>query len=249
MAYETFKLRRACQIIMELAQLGNVYFDTKKPWQLAKQPETKAQLETALSLCLEAIKALALISWPIIPETAEKVWHMLGYSESLASQSWQGVSESSVPSGQALKEPVILFSKIEDEQIEKEISKLHEMSSKGKSEKSSAFSPLKPMIGIDDVRKLDLRVGIVKKAQAVAKSKKLLQLEIDLGFETRTVLSGISQNYKPEELMGKKIVLVANLKPATLMGLESQGMILCGGYEDQLELISLQDLPPGAEVS
>jgi methionyl-tRNA synthetase len=128
--YESFKLRRASQTIMELAQLGNAYFDTKKPWLLAKQPETKAQMETTLALCMEVIKALALISYPIIPETAEKVWQMLGMPQSLSSTSWTEAAASPLPAGQHLREPVILFAKVEDEQIAKEIAKLYEMSSK-----------------------------------------------------------------------------------------------------------------------
>lgn len=248
-SYETFKLRRACQLVMELAQLGNVYFDSKKPWILAKQPEAKAQLETTLSLCLEAIKAMALISYPIIPDTAEKVWQMLGNSKTLASNSWREIVDTSLPTAQELKDPVILFAKVEDEQIEKEIAKLHEMASKVLKNKPVEFPPLKSTITIDDVRKIDLRVGKIVKVQAVAKSKKLLQLEVDLGFETRTIVSGISQHYKPEELVGKNVVVVANLKPATLMGTESRGMILCGGIEDKLEIISLNEIPPGAEVT
>lgn len=247
--YRSFKLRKACQVIMELAQLGNVYFDAKKPWISAKQPETKAQMETVIALCLECIKTLALISYPIIPDTAEKVWKMLGQSTTLCSDSWKNVLRDPLHPRQQLQEPVLLFAKIEDEQIEREIAKLHAMSSKLKTPKSVDVPALKPQIGIEDIRKIDLRIGEIKKAQAVPKSKKMLQLEVDIGLETRTILSGIGKSYKPEELVGKKVVVAANLKPATLMGIESQGMILCGGLNDDLELIALSRLPAGSEVT
>ena len=248
-AYESFKLRRASQIIMELAQLGNVYFDSRKPWQQAKQPETRAGMETTIACCLECLKALALISNPIIPETANKVWQYLGYAEDLDSVSWKAAAGTPIPKGQVLHEPKILFQKIEDEQIEQEITRLHQMAAKAHPAKSIEYDPLKPAIDIEDVRKLDLRVGVITKAHHMAKSKKMLQLEVDLGFEKRTVMSGISPSYKPEELIGQKVVVVANLKPAVLMGIESQGMVLAGISEGKLELISLKNLPPGSSIS
>src|SRR5262249_15489202 len=126
-SYQTFRLRRACQVIMELAQLGNVYFDTKRPWQAAKNAETRPAMETTIACCLECLKVLALISYPIIPETAEKVWQMLGYQESIAASSWEEVLKTPLTQGWKLGEPKILFSKIEDAQIEQEIAKLHHM--------------------------------------------------------------------------------------------------------------------------
>lgn len=247
-SYQAFRLRRACQVIMELAQLGNVYFDSKRPWQAAKTPETRSDMETTIACCLECLKALALISFPIIPETAEKVWQMLGYQESLAVLSWEQVLKTPMPQGWKLAEPKILFSKIEDAQIEQEIAKLHHMAAQAKPKLAQAYAPLKPAVELEDVRKLDLRIGTVIQAQQVAKSKKLLHLQVDLGFEKRSIVSGISKAYKPEELVGKKVVVVANLKPAKLMGVDSCGMILTGEWGEQLEVISLESLPPGSLV-
>lgn len=248
-SYQTFKLRKACQAIMELAQLGNVYFDSKRPWQLAKAPETRSEMETTVACCLECLKVLALISCPIIPETAEKVWQMLGFEGSLAHSSWDQVLQIYVKQGQRLLEPKILFNKIEDEQIEQEISKLHQMAANAKPKPTVNYAPLKPLVDLEDVRKLDLRIGTILQAQTVAKSKKLLHLQVDLGFEKRSVVSGISQYYKPEDLIGKKVVVVANLKPAKLMGVESQGMILSGEWGEKIEVISSETLPPGSAVS
>jgi methionyl-tRNA synthetase len=248
-SYETFKLRRASQQIMELAQMGNVYFDTKKPWLDAKNPETRQRMETTIACCCEALKALALVSLPIITETANQVWKMLGYPNPLEHSSWAEIENTPIPSGQVLLEPHILFTKIEDEQIEAEIQKLHEMASKSVQPKKSTYEPLKSPVQIDDVRKLDLRTGVITTVELVPKSKKLYKLQVDLGFETRTVVSGIRQHYQPEELVGKTVIVVANLKPAELMGIQSQGMILAGLHDQDLELLLVNNLPPGSSVS
>lgn len=251
-SYETFKVRRASQTLMELAQLGNVYFDSKRPWQDAKNPDTKGVMETTIACCLECLKALALIASPLIPETASKLWRMLGFSHALTDIKWQDVASMQIPAGQILGEPVILFQKIEDSQIEEEIRKLHALSSKNKAEPSlTSFSPppIKESVDIDDVRKLDLRVGVVLEAISVPKSKKLLQLQVDLGIEKRTIVAGISQFYDAEKLVGKKVIVVANLKPATLMGIQSQGMVLAANFADSLEVVSIDHLPPGSVVS
>lgn len=195
---------------------------------------------------------MALIAFPIIPETAGKIWKMLGYHSELSEQNWSEVASSSVPVGQQFPEPIILFQKIEDEQIEQEIAKLKKMSDGKQQEKktmSSELNPLKTGIDIDDVQKLDLRVGVVLKAEAVPKSKKLLKLEVDIGLEKRTIVAGIGQFYpQGESLIGKKVIVVANLKPATLMGIESQGMVLAGSLGDSLEVVSVADLAPGSIV-
>ena len=248
--YETFKVRRASQVVMELAQLGNVYFDAKKPWKDAKNPDSKHAMETTIACCLECLKSLALISSPIIPETADKVWKFLGYVSQLENGNWKQIVETAIPAHQQLQEPQILFKKVEDEQIKHELEKLKKMAQAAQSASVKvAYSPLKELVDIEDVRKLDLRVGIIKSAKALPKSKKLLLLEVDLGFETRSIVAGISQHYDLESLIGKNVIVVANLKPATLMGNTSQGMLLAASQGDKLELLTIQDIPPGAIVS
>lgn len=251
-SYETFRVRRASQDIMELAQLGNVYFDSKRPWKDQKQPETQERMATTLACCLTCLQALALISAPIIPAAAEKVWRMLGYEESLAAVGWDQVKAKKPQEGQVLPEPTILFQKIEDKQIEEEIAKLHRMAqpkTPPESKKAVVEEALKASVDIEDVRKLDLRVGVILKAVPVPKSNKLLQLEVDLGREIRTVVAGIGQAYQANQLPGKKVVVVANLKPAMLMGVPSEGMILAAKDGKLLELVTLESLPPGSVVS
>ncbi len=261
--YEQFKLRRAVQVIMELAQLGNSYFDNQRPWKIAKQPETRQAMQTTIACCLECLKCLALISAPIMPTTADKVWKMLGFTTDLQAHEaaclqdkWQLIAKTPLTQDQTMEEPKILFTKIEDSQIAEEVSKLQGMANKEttspsviQAEVTPSYKPLQPLIDFEEIKKLDLRVGVVLQAEAVPKSKKLLKLTIDLGFEQRTVVSGISQQYKPEQLLGKKVVLVANLKPATLMGIESQGMILAASWQNEVKVLEVPDLPAGSSIS
>lgn len=243
--YQTFKLRKAAQTLMELAHLGNVYFDAKKPWQA----DASGKMETTIACCLECLKALALVAFPIIPETAEKIWKLLGYQSLLAEQGWGEVVLKRIQEGTKLPEPVILFQKIEDEQIEQEIAKLK----KGKEvppKVTSAHAPLKEIIDIQDVKKVDLRIGVILEAVQVPKSQKLLKLLVDIGFEKRTVVAGIGHSYpEPQNLIGRKVIVVANLKPATLMGIESQGMLLAAGLDGKHELPSFHHLPAGTPIS
>jgi methionyl-tRNA synthetase len=252
-SYSHFKVRRSSQIIMELAQLGNVYFDSKKPWQEAKNAATRSSMETTIACCLECIKAMAIISFPIIPDTAMKVWRMLGYTSDLGKVYWDDAAFTPIPEGQVLLTPQILFNKIEDEQIQQEITKLHNMANQAVAKKNEEIKvtplPLKDPISYEETEKMDLRVGLILKAEAVPKSKKLLKLEVDLGFEKRTIVSGISQSYEPESLIGKKVVVVANLKPAKLMGVESHGMILAVTNGKKYEILAIEDSPPGSVIS
>jgi methionyl-tRNA synthetase len=207
-------------------------------------------METTIACCIECIKALALISFPIIPETANKVWKMLGFASNLEEHSWQDILKTCVPEGQSLPKPEILFRKIEDDQIQGEIAKLQGLAEKQKKTlPQGKMGMLKEEIDYDGFQKLDLRVGLILKAVPVPKSKKLLQLEVDLGFEKRTIVSGIAQFYNPEVLIGKKVVVVANLQPAKIMGVESRGMILAAHNDATLEVVDIEALPPGSVVS
>lgn len=248
-SYASYKLRRVCQLVMELAQAGNAYFDAKTPWKDAKEETTRPVMQTTIALCLHSLKALACASFPIIPQTAEKIWKMLGFEKALEEYSWKEIFEMPLETGKSLPKPSILFQKVEDDVIEMETAKLEEMHKGAMQKKEPPYTPLKEVIDIDDFAKIDLRVALIRKAEKLPKSKKLLKLEVDLGFETRTLLSGISQHYTPEELIGKKVVVVANLKPAKIMGVESQGMVLAGSLDKALELVTLDNLPAGAEIS
>lgn len=266
-SYSRFKVRQAAQIMMELARQGNVYFDGKKPWQDAKQESTQGRMRTTLYCCMECLKALALISFPIIPTAAEQLWTMLGHETELAAADWNAVKTQPPFIGRPIPQPVVLFNRVEDEAIEQEIAKLAKLresmmraneaqSGRQKTEtdvppsfSAQVLVPLKPPVDIDDFRKLDLRVGTILKAEPVPKSKKLLQLQIDLGIDKRTVVAGIGESYEASRLIGRKVVIAANLKPATVMGVKSEGMVLAGKENNHLELLFIDSIPPGAVIS
>lgn len=249
-AYSTFHLRKACQIVMELAQAGNVYFDAKKPWIAARSALTHQDMFNTIACCLEGIKALALISSPVIPDSAEKVWKMLGFSHSLASSQWEQVIATPLPVGLQLPTPQVLFSKVEDSVIELETEKLRKLSSSQAPSKPKEMQPVKEEISIQEVQKLDLRVAKILHAERVPKSKKMLKLTVDLGFEKRTIASGIGEKMDDlSELIGRHVIIVANLKSATLMGIESQGMILAAEAPFGLELPQLKNALPGSCIT
>jgi methionyl-tRNA synthetase len=244
--FEHFQLRKACQTLMELAQLGNVYFDAKKPWSAAKDPALRASLETTISCSITCIIRLALIASPIIPTTAQAIWELLGFTTNLSSQNWQHLRSLTAPPRQHLPPPTILFRRIEDAEIEEQIAKL---GPKKQVSMSTTTLPFKPPIQFPDFEKLDLRVAQVLEATPVPKSKKLLKLLVDLGSEKRTIISGIALSYTPSQLLNRKLIIVANLPPATIMGIESQGMVLAAGHDGKLELPSFEHLPPGSPVA
>ena len=244
-AYETFHLRRASQIVMELAQAGNVYFDLKKPWVAARSAVMLQEMHTTLSCCLECLKVLSLLSFPIIPQTAEKVWKMLGYTRALAEHKWADVLSTALVEGHSLPPPEILFVKIEDEIIDKEIEALKKMANPSQSTLENKVES----ISIDDVRKVDLRVGKIVHAERITQSKKLLKLRVDLGEQERTIVAGIGEKMEDITLLvGKNVLVVANLKPVKLMGVESQGMILAADAPNGLELPVLYHALPGTQV-
>lgn len=249
-SYQNFHLRKATQIFMDLCQAGNVYFNSKKPWLPVKDPDQKEGLDTTIFLCLKCLVQLTLLASPIIPESTQKIWEMLGFKTRLENQKWQQVLSMTFKPEQKISEPELLFRKVEDEEIESQVAKLGKVQSNEVSPAAApVYQPLKSSISFEEFEKLDLRVAQVIEATKVAKSKKLLKIVVDLGFEKRTIVSGIALFYEPEALIGRKIVIVANLAPATIMGIESQGMILAASLDGSLELPALQNLSPGSIVS
>lgn len=242
--YDAFKVRKASQLLMELCSLGNAYFDQSKPWELLKDKRNTEHLNTVMYCLLTAIKAIAVVSFPIVPDTASKIWNMLGFKTSLETVNWKVALAEDLEPGIVLQKPVILFEKIEDDVVKAEMEKL---GSEG--EEIKTYDDLKESIEYGDFTKLDLRVAKIVSAENVPKSKKLLKLSVDLGFETRTIVSGIAEHYTdPKELEGRSVIIVANLKPAKLMGIESQGMILAAGDGGILELPFLHTALPGTTV-
>lgn len=242
--YEKYRVRKATTLLMEMCAVGNAYFDARKPWKLAKEEETREELYTVIAACLYAIKSMSLVMFPLMPESAEKVWEMLGYKDPLCSMRWHDVIEVAVPEKQKLGKVEVVFQKVEDDVIEKE-----EMLLQSLGKEQSSANPLKEEISFDHFAKVDLRVGAITACEKVPKSSKLLKLQVDLGFTKKQILAGVAKEIKDfESLIGKQVVIVANLKPAKLMGQESQGMLLVAEGSDTLTPLYVEAVEAGASV-
>ena len=230
---EHYRFREALFEVIDLARKGNKYMQEKEPWIKAKSvqenPSIQQSIDNCLHNCLQLTANLAILIHPFLPSTAVQMCKMMKVVEKMLDWSNAG-SLKLLSVGYSLREPQLLFRKIEDEEVSTQINKLNSASMSNTdtsvSSNGSDFLPLKPEITIDDFGKIDLRTGVILSAQKVPKADKLLQLEIDLGFEKRTILSGIAMHFSPEEVIGKQVIVVANLAPRKMRGIDSNGMIL-----------------------
>jgi methionyl-tRNA synthetase len=220
-ALDTFKFREALATYLELARAGNKYLADTEPWKHYKENPDK--VKTILYISLQIVAKLGVFGEPFIPFTTGKILDMLNIDH----LSWdEGLIDEIIPAGHMTNPPALLFEKIEDSVVENQIKKLKATRDENERDINASFPSVKTEIDFDDFVKLDMRAGQIKSAEKLKKSKKLLKLTVDIGIETRTVLSGIAEQYTPEEVLGKKVILLANLKPRKMMGIESQGMIL-----------------------
>jgi methionyl-tRNA synthetase len=231
---EGYKFREAQFEVIDLARKANQYMQKKEPWILAKHlpesPSNQHLINNALHLCLQLTANLAILINPFLPFTAKKMLHMMKVVEKLLE--WQNAGRVDLLKvGYSLREPQLLFRKIEDEEIVYQLEKLTIKKTQVEENKSvemeqHATVVLKPEIVFDDFGKIDLRIGTITTAEKVEKADKLLKLEVDLGFEKRTIVSGIAMHFKPEEIVGQQVTVVCNLAPRKMRGIESNGMIL-----------------------
>ncbi len=240
--FEHYRFRDGQLEIMNLARAANKYFNDSEPWKTAKSDEQ--QCATTINLSIQVARALAILMSPIIPDACERIWTMLGLEGSAATQRWDSAAELTIPSGHKLGAPKILFTKIEDYVIEQAIKDTTGPGASGGGQ-PSASAQEKPLISIDDFKKIDLRVAKILACEKVPKSEKLLKLQVDVGGEKRQIVAGIAKHYAPEELVGKNVVVVCNLEPATLMGHESRGMVLAATDSDGKLLL----VAPTGEIS
>ena len=217
---EQYKFREALNTMMELARLGNKYLADTEPWKLIKEDEDR--VKTILNISLQIAANLAIVSEPFLPFTSKKLQAMLG----IADLKWTDSGNVDLlENGHQIDKPSLLFEKIEDEMIEKQIQKLED--TKKENELAAKTIPeQKPEVAFDDFMKMDIRIGTILEAEKVKKSKKLLKLKVDTGIDQRTVVSGIAQYYDPDAILGKQVCMLLNLAPRKIMGIESQGMIL-----------------------
>ena len=218
---ERYRFREAGQELMNLARLGNKYLADEEPWKLIKTDEARTQ--TIMYVALQIASALATLSEPFLPFTSTKLKTILNTTEN----AWSDISTKDVllPAAHQIEKGELLFSKIEDEQIQVQLDKL-EASKKANEAANKVVEPQKEEINFDDFTKLDLRVGTILEAEKMPKAKKLLVLKVDTGIDVRTIVSGIAEHFKPEDVIGKKVTVLVNLAPRALRGVESQGMIL-----------------------
>jgi len=222
--FDTYRFRDGLLEIMNLARTANKYFNDCEPWKTAKSnPEACA---TTINISLQVARSLAVLMEPITPHASERIISMLSLSGKTAARSWDSAAELLIPEGHNIGKPEILFTKIEDTMIESELNSLGISTGEQAASKLPLMPEPAPAIAIDDFKKVDLRVARIIECEKVPKSEKLLKLQVQVGAETRQIVAGIAQHYRPEDLVGKSVVVVFNLQPARLMGQESQGMLL-----------------------
>jgi methionyl-tRNA synthetase len=236
---EGYRFREALYEVIDLARKGNKYMQDKQPWIVAKQVNDSGQLtseaqqrvDNCLHICLQLTANLALFINPFLPFAAKKMCYMMKVVDKMLD--WENAGSSKLLSvGYSLRAPELLFRKIEDTEVTTQVEKLK---TKKQAMENNTVTPdtnakpqavAKAQIEFDDFAKLDLKVGTIQTAEKVEKADKLLKLEVDLGIEKRTIVSGIALHFKPEDIIGKQVVIVANLAPRKMRGIESQGMIL-----------------------
>ena len=241
---EKFRFRDAQKEAMNLARIGNKYLADSEPWKVFKTDPKR--VETILNLSLQLVANLAIAFEPFLPFSSEKLRSMINMPD----LKWDNLGQTDLlAAGHELNKPELLFEKIEDEVVEAQIKKLEETKKANEAANYKA-APIRTDVDIEEFSKMDLRVGTVLECEKVPKADKLLRFLIDDGLEKRQILSGIAKYYKPEELLGKQVVFIANLPARKLRGLDSQGMILSAVNNDGSLSIITVDRPvkPGSEV-
>ncbi len=232
--YENFRFKDALTETMNVVRAANKYFNDTEPWKKIK--EDSQRCGTIINNCLELCHAIAILIHPFLPFTSEKILKILNKDNS--DLKWDRIGYDVLTPGNTLGENEILFPQIEDKQIDED-----------SVEKNTDEANLN-LISIEDFKKVELRVAKVIQCEAVPKSKKLLKLKLKVGDSEKQIVSGISEHYKPEDLIGKLIVVVDNLKPSKLMGIDSEGMLLAAKSNGELKIVTVDGaIEPGAEVS
>ena len=222
---ERYRFREAQGELMNLARLGNKYLADEEPWKVVKtDPE---RVKTVMFVALQISAALATLSEPFLPFTSEKLKKILNVPSGESALKWEEVSEKDtlIPAGHTIGKAELLFSKIEDEQIQQQLDKLEATKAANEADNKKA-EPQKEESTFEDFTKMDLRVGTIVEASKMPKADKLLVLKVDTGIDVRTIVSGIAKSFKAEDIIGKKVTVLVNLAPRKLRGVESQGMIL-----------------------
>ena len=220
---ERYRFREALVELMNVARVGNKYLADEEPWKMVK--DNPERVKTQMYIALQVAAALSVLAEPFLPFTSVKLNRILNLNADALS--WNDVAEQSdlIQSGHQIAEAELLFAKIEDDEIQRQIDKLEATKSANRAE-NKKVEPQKDIITFEDFSKIDLRVGTIIEAEKMPKANKLLILKIDTGLDVRTIVSGIAESFSPEEVIGKKVTVLTNLAPRNLRGTESAGMIL-----------------------
>lgn len=259
---EQYRFRDALSEVMALSAKGNKYLQVNEPWNLVKTlettPDNQKRIDNCIHLSLQLCANLAILINPFLPFTAKKMCHMMKVVDKMLD--WEHAGKIDLlKTNYPLREPQILFRKIEDAEVTAQVTKLHDNLKKTMMEQTAATetavqqpepAPAKAQIQYEDFAKMDFRVGTIMQAEKVEKADKLLKLQVNLGSETRTIVSGIAQHFSPEEIIGRQVTVVANLAPRKMRGIESQGMILMAENRDGklIFVAPLEKADEGSEV-
>ena len=243
-AYESCNYNRAMRLIMELADRANPFVEEAAPWVLRKDPEQVHRVQDVCTVALNLFRQIMVYLSPVVPELVTK-------TEALLRTPITHWDDAQAPlTGTPVAKFKHMLKRVEEKDINAMIEESKEEQQADQQEQASgplAEEPIAPEISFDDFMKVDLRTGKILEAEKVKKSKKLIQLKVDIGTETRQILAGIAESYEPEKLIGRTVVIVANLKPAKLMGIESQGMVLAASNDGTILLAGF-DQEPGQGI-
>lgn len=245
---DNLEITAAIKAVWALIGRANKYIDETMPWTLAKDPAQKDRLNTVLYNLAEVMRIVAILISPFMPDTALKIWQQLGCEAEFKEQTLKAAQGwGRLPAGTKVGKPQPIFPRIEEKPIPAE-----DKPAVPAPQEAPAAPTTLPLLAeeitIDEFAKMDLRVAKVLACEKVPNADRLLQLTIDLGTEQRTIISGIAQHYKPEELVGQDVVVIANLKPAKIRGIVSRGMVLAASCGDKLTLVTAPGMPAGSKV-
>jgi methionyl-tRNA synthetase len=259
-SYDRFEFSKALEAVWGLIGAVDKYIVQNAPWKLAKatEPESQARLSTTLYTSAEALRVATALLSPVLPQSAPKIWGQLGMAGSLDDVRFDSLEWGQLPSGQKIGEIAGVFPRIELKEAVAKMQEIEEVVAAeqavilGKTAAPAApVTPASPKIAIDDFGKVDLRVGEVRFAERVKGSDKLLHMKVDIGEgEPRTIVAGIAEAYTPEQMLGRRVVIVANLQPRKLKGIESNGMIVAASVEGGKPVLAgfHEEIPVGARL-
>jgi methionyl-tRNA synthetase len=243
-AMDNFKLKDAAIIARNIARLGNQYFSSTEPWHLIKSDKEKAG--TVLNISVKIVEILSVLLWPITPSTAEIIYSAIGFNENITDKGIDGLTIEDIDTGKKTQKIPPVFAKIKAADVQKRLVNFR----KPNPTETQLGDDKMGKISFDEFKNVQLKVATILEAEQVEKSKNLIKLQIDLGSEKRQILAGIKKFYEPEDLIGRQIIVVVNLQPATLMGEKSNGMLLAADIDGEPILLNVdREVPPGTDIT